>query len=304
MGKWLRGDSLAEEIKEKVKVEIEELYRKTGKTPGLTGILIGENPSSKIYLNIKSRECGKLNIRSELIKFSENVEEEALLKEIDRLNKDDNVDGILVQLPIPSHLDPLKIIERIYPEKDVDGFHPVNLGNLILGKDGFRACTPSGIMELLKKNSIQIRGKRAVVVGRSFIVGKPMGIMLLNEDATLTYCHSKTENLSEITSTADILIVAMGKPFFINKNFVKEGAVVIDVGVNSIKDKGWLVALIGDNQKKLRDIEEKGSTLLGDVHPEVIDKASFLTPVPGGVGPLTVAMLMSNTLKAFKMRRL
>lgn len=302
MGEWLRGDVVANEIKEKIGIEVEELYKKTGKVPGLVGILIGENPSSKIYLNIKSRECEKLKIKSEIKKFPEDVEESDVIEEIKRLNEDENVDGILVQLPIPAHLDPLKIIELISPLKDVDGFHPENLGNLLLGREGLRACTPSGIMELLKRNSIKIRGKRAVVVGRSFIVGKPMGIMLLNEDATVTYCHSKTENLPEVTSTADILIVAMGKPCFIKRNFVKEGAVVIDVGVNSITKKEDLISLYGEDPKKLKDIEDKGSTLVGDVHPEVIDKASFLTPVPGGVGPLTVAFLLNNTLKAFKIR--
>jgi methylenetetrahydrofolate dehydrogenase (NADP+)/methenyltetrahydrofolate cyclohydrolase len=303
MGEWLRGDILAGEIKEEVGREVEKLREKTGRVPGLVGILIGENPSSKIYLNIKSRECDKLKIRSEIKKFPSDVREDEVVDEIKRLNEDENVDGILVQLPIPSHLDPLKIIELISPEKDVDGFHPVNLGNLILGREGLRACTPSGIMELLKRNSIQIKGKRAVVVGRSFIVGKPMGIMLLNEDATVTYCHSKTENLSEVTSSADILIVAMGKPCFIKEKFVKEGAVVIDVGVNSITSKEDLLSLYGEDSKKIKDIEEKGSTLVGDVHPEVINKASYLTPVPGGVGPLTVAFLLKNTLKAFKMRR-
>ncbi len=303
MGEWLRGDTLAGEIKEGIGREVEKLKEKTGRVPGLVGILIGENPSSKIYLNIKSRECEKLKIRSEIKKFPADVKENEVVEEIKRLNEDDNVDGILVQLPIPSHLDPLKIIELISPEKDVDGFHPVNLGNLLLGREGLRACTPSGIMELLKRNSIQLRGKRAVVVGRSFIVGKPMGIMLLNEDATVTYCHSKTENLPDLTSSADVLIVAMGKPCFIKGSFVKEGAVVIDVGVNSITRKEDLLQLYGEEPKKLRDIEEKGSTLVGDVHPEVINKASYLTPVPGGVGPLTVAFLLKNTLKAFKMRR-
>lgn len=302
MGEWLRGDVLAGEIKEKVGRELAKLRGKTKRAPGLVGILIGENPSSKVYLSIKSRECDKLKIRSEIKKFPGDVKENEVVEEIKRLNEDDNVDGILVQLPIPSHLDPLKIIEMISSEKDVDGFHPENLGNLILGREGLKACTPSGIMELLKKNSIEIRGKRAVVVGRSFIVGKPMGIMLLNEDATVTYCHSKTKNLAEITSSADILIVAMGKPCFIKKEFVKEGAVVIDVGVNSISKNEDLIKLYGEDPKKIKDIEEKGSTLVGDVHPEVLEKASYLTPVPGGVGPLTVAMLMSNTLKAFKMR--
>lgn len=302
MGEWLRGDIVASEIKEKIGIEVDELYNKTGKVPGLVGILIGENPSSKIYLNIKSRECEKLKIRSEIKKFPADVVESDVVKEIKRLNEDENVDGILVQLPIPSHLDPLKIIELISPSKDVDGFHPENLGNLLLGREGLRACTPSGIMELLKRNSIPIRGKRAVIVGRSFIVGKPMGIMLLNEDATVTYCHSKTENLSEVTSSADILIVAMGKPCFIKENFVKKGAVVIDVGVNSITSKEDLISLYGEDPKKLKDIEEKGSTLVGDVHPEVINKVSYLTPVPGGVGPLTVAFLLNNTLKAFKKR--
>ncbi len=302
MGEWLRGDVVANEIKEKIGIEVDELYRRTGRVPGLVGILIGENPSSKIYLNIKSRECEKLKIRSEIKKFPADVEESEVIKEIKRLNEDENVDGILVQLPIPNHLDSLKIIELISPAKDVDGFHPENLGNLLLGREGLRACTPSGVMELLKRNSIPIRGKRAVVVGRSFIVGKPMGIMLLNEDATVTYCHSKTENLPEVTSSADILIVAMGKPSFIKENFVKEGAVVVDVGVNSITSKEELLTLYGEDLKKMKDIDEKGSTLVGDVHPEVINRASYLTPVPGGVGPLTVALLLSNTLKAFKMR--
>ncbi|MCP2618566.1 bifunctional 5,10-methylenetetrahydrofolate dehydrogenase/5,10-methenyltetrahydrofolate cyclohydrolase, partial [Candidatus Aminicenantes bacterium AC-335-A11] len=225
-----------------------------------------------------------------------------LAKKINKLNKDDEVDGILVQLPLPSHLDTFEVICAISPEKDVDGFHPHNLGKILHNEEGLRACTPLGIIELLKSNNIPLEGTRVVVIGRSLIVGKPLAAMLTNENATVTICHSKTRNLSEVASEADILIVAIGKPAFVTSNFVKEGAVVVDVGVNRVSDRNKIKELFGDNKEKEEQFEKKGYIIIGDVHPEVINKASYLTPVPGGVGPLTVAMLLKNTLKAFKKR--
>ncbi|MEW6455298.1 MAG: bifunctional 5,10-methylenetetrahydrofolate dehydrogenase/5,10-methenyltetrahydrofolate cyclohydrolase [Acidobacteriota bacterium] len=302
MGEWLRGDLLAEEIKAEIQRGLESYKEKIKRPPYLVGILIGENPSSKIYLNIKKRECEKIGIKSEIVKFSEDETRENILNKINELNDNRAIDGILVQLPIPSHLDTLEIISALSPDKDVDGFHPDNVSRIFYAKPGFRPCTPFGILELLKRNNIKIEGKRAVIIGRSFIVGKPLGLMLLNENATLTFCHSKTENLKDVTSSADILIVAIGKPCFVRKDFVKQGAVVVDVGINQITDLAEFKRICGDNEKKEVQIKEKGSTLVGDVHPEVIEKASFLTPVPGGVGPLTVAMLLKNTWESFRKR--
>ncbi|MCP2520756.1 bifunctional methylenetetrahydrofolate dehydrogenase/methenyltetrahydrofolate cyclohydrolase FolD, partial [SCandidatus Aminicenantes bacterium Aminicenantia_JdfR_composite] len=264
--------------------------------------LVGDDPASKIYLSTKAKNCERLGISSEIFYLPENTSFNELAKKINKLNKDDEVDGILVQLPLPSHLDTFEVICAISPEKDVDGFHPHNLGKILHNEEGLRACTPLGIIELLKSNNIPLEGTRVVVIGRSLIVGKPLAAMLTNENATVTICHSKTRNLSEVASEADILIVAIGKPAFVTSNFVKEGAVVVDVGVNRVSDRNKIKELFGDNKEKEEQFEKKGYIIIGDVHPEVINKASYLTPVPGGVGPLTVAMLLKNTLKAFKKR--
>lgn len=267
-------------ISEKKRLEIAEGVQKLkdrGITPGLAVILVGNNDASRTYVRNKQKACHEVGINSLLIEFPENITEEELLSKIEELNKDSAIHGILVQLPIPKHIDEKKVIDSISPLKDVDGFHPVNIGRMMTGQDAFLPCTPFGIMVLLEETGIAISGKNAVVVGRSNIVGKPVGQLLLNQNATVTYCHSKTQDLKLHTTQADILIAAVGIPNFIKAEHIKEGAVVIDVGMN-------------------RNEAEK---LCGDVSfVEVSEKAGYITPVPKGVGPMTITMLMYNTLKS------
>jgi methylenetetrahydrofolate dehydrogenase (NADP+)/methenyltetrahydrofolate cyclohydrolase len=302
MGSWLEGETLAKRIKEEVRNEVAQFLKKK-EVPGLVAILVGENRASKIYLRTKERNCARLGIRSEILYFPEDVEVSLLKSKIEELGSREDVDGILVQLPLPPSFSAHEIIITIPPEKDVDGFHPFNLGNLMMNQAGLKPCTPLGIIELLKSREIQIAGRRVVVIGRSRIVGKPLAAMMTNENGTVTVCHSKTENLPQVASEADILVVAIGRGAFVTPEFVKSGAVVVDVGMNNLTDKSRVDKLFGHDEKRQKDLREKGYTLIGDVHPQVIDKAEFLTPVPGGVGRLTVAMLMRNTLQAFKQRR-
>ena len=303
MGNWLEGRTLAKRIKEEVKNDVAQCLKKKKEVPGLVGILVGENRASKVYLRTKERNCERLGIRSEILYLPEDIEVSGLKSKIEELSTREDVDGILVQLPLPSSFNAPEIIAWIPPEKDVDGFHPFNLGNLMMNQEGLKPCTPLGIIELLKSREITIEGKRVVIVGRSRIVGKPLAAMITNENGTVTICHSKTENLPQVTSEADILVGAIGRGAFITPEFVKPGAVVVDVGMNNLTDKAKVEQMFGQDEKRLKNLREKGYTLIGDVHPHVIDKAEFLTPVPGGVGPLTVAMLMRNTLEAFKLRR-
>lgn len=303
MGRWLEGASLAATIKEKVKEEVGRYLKTKNQVPGLVGILVGENKASKGYLRTKKKTCDDLGIQSEIVSFPETIERGQLKSEIESLSRREDVDGILIQLPLPSPFDSHEFIMLIPPEKDVDGIHPVNLGNLLMNREGLRPCTPLGIMELLKSNGISVEGKRVAIVGRSLIVGKPLAAMMTNENGTVTICHTKTANLSRVTSEADILVAAMGRAAIITEEFVKPGGVVVDVGMNQLSDGSRVEQYFGKDEKRERDLKEKGYTLIGDVDPRVIDKASCLTPVPGGVGPLTVAMLMRNTLDAFKRRR-
>lgn len=274
--KIIDGKSIALKKREEIAVEVKN-SSKNGFIPGLAVILVGENPASKTYVASKQRACKELGMHSVLIKYPETLTETELLAKIDELNQDPSIHGILVQLPLPKQIVESHIIEAISVEKDVDGFHPINVGRMMTGQDSFLPCTPYGVMVMLKESGIDIAGKHVVIVGRSNIVGKPLGQLFLNEDATVTYCHSKTINMSSYTRDADILVSAVGKPNFITSDLVKEGAVVIDVGIN-------------------RNSEGK---LCGDVDFEnVKEKASFITPVPGGVGPMTITMLMFNTLKS------
>jgi methylenetetrahydrofolate dehydrogenase (NADP+)/methenyltetrahydrofolate cyclohydrolase len=302
MGVWLEGKPVADRIRAGVKDEVEYFRAKTGKVPGLVGILVGDNKSSQAYLASKKKSSEKLGIFSEILIYPKDMPAEALKALIRTLNEKDEVDGILVQLPLPSHLNLFEIIAVIRPDKDVDGIHPQNLGLLLQNQPGLRACTPLGCLELIKSTGTVIEGKDAVVIGRSLIVGKPLAVMLVNENASVTTCHSKTKDLAQVCARADILIAAMGKPGFVGPEFVKEGAVVIDVGSNAVQDKAVVRKLFGEDAKRLQEVDEKGYTWVGDVQPKVIDKAGWLTPSPGGVGPLTIAMLMKNTLEAFKMR--
>lgn len=303
MGSWLEGQTLAKKIKEKVKNDVALYLKQKKEVPGLAAILVGENRASKIYLRTKERNCERLGIHSEILCLPEGIEASLLKAKIEELNSREDVDSILVQLPLPSSFNAPEIIASIHPEKDVDGVHPFNLGNLMMNQEGLKPCTPLGIIELLKSREIPIAGKRVVIIGRSRLVGKPLAAMVTNENGTVTICHSKTENLPQVSSEADILVGAIGRGAFITPEFVKPGAVVVDVGMNNLTDKSKVEQMFGQDEKRLKDLREKGYTLIGDVHPQVIDKAEFLTPVPGGVGPLTVAMLMRNTLEAFKQRR-
>lgn len=303
MGYWMEGRTLAKQIREKVGNEVSKFLKTQNQSPGLAGILVGENEASKIYLGIKEKHSRRLNIRSEIIHLSETTEASSLKEKIQELNQRDDVDGILIQLPLPSSFDTHDVLMTMNPEKDVDGFHPFSLGNLLMNEEGFRPCTPLGIMELLKSYNIPIEGQRVVVIGRSLIVGKPLAALMTNANGTVTLCHSRTKELNRVAAGADILVAAIGRGAYVTPDFVKEGAVVVDVGQNSLSDRDRVKEYFGDDEKREKDLEKKGYTLTGDVHPQVIQKARYLTPVPGGVGPLTVAMLMKNTLEAFKKRR-
>jgi methylenetetrahydrofolate dehydrogenase (NADP+)/methenyltetrahydrofolate cyclohydrolase len=264
---------------------------------------VGENPASQLYVKSKIAACEQIGLASWLLKPPASVTTQELLAVVDGLNRDNNVDGILVQLPLPPQMDTKRILEAVDPAKDVDGFHPVNLGRLVSGRPGLVACTPAGCMEILRRNNIQIEGANAVVLGRSDIVGKPMAMLLTNANATVTICHSKTRDLPGVCRRADILVAAMGRAGFVTRDFVKPGATVIDVGMNKITQREEFEKYFRGNEKREQAFAKNGYTLIGDVHPEVAEVAGALTPVPGGVGPLTIAMLMANTLKAAKMRR-
>ncbi|MEX5519204.1 bifunctional methylenetetrahydrofolate dehydrogenase/methenyltetrahydrofolate cyclohydrolase FolD [Bacillus cereus] len=274
----IKGNEVAEKKRAQLTEEVVKL-KEQGIVPGLAVILVGEDPASRSYVKGKEKGCEQVGIYSELIELPETITEERLLAEIDRLNGDDRINGILVQLPLPKHIEEKAIIERISPEKDVDGFHPISVGRMMTGQDTFLPCTPHGIVELVKETNLDISGKHVVVIGRSNIVGKPVGQLFLNENATVTYCHSKTQNMKELSKLADILIVAVGRPKMITADYIKEGAVVIDVGVNRL---------------------ETGK-LCGDVDfDNVLDVAGYITPVPKGVGPMTITMLLHNTVESAK----
>lgn len=274
------GKAVSAAVKEQIKTECEAL-KKQGVTPGLAVIIVGEDPASQVYVRNKERACEECGFYSEKYALPENTTQDELNALVDRLNEDKNINGILCQLPLPKHLDESEIINRINPIKDVDAFHPVNVGAIMLGEYNFLPCTPAGVMELIKSTGVEIKGKKAVIIGRSNIVGKPMAMLLLHADATVEITHSKTVNLPEVTKTADILVAAIGRAKFVTADMVKDGAVVIDVGINRNED----------------------GKLCGDVDFEnVKEKCSYITPVPGGVGPMTISMLMRNTLTAAKVQ--
>lgn len=280
MAKIIDGKAVSAAIKEEVKKEVAKL-KEGGREVCLAVIQVGNNPASTVYVGNKKKACEYVGIKSLAYEIPQETTEEELLRLIEKLNKDNEVNGILVQLPLPKHIDEDKVIQAISPLKDVDGFHPMNVGNLSIGKKGFVSCTPYGIIKLLKRNDIEIEGKHCVIIGRSNIVGKPMSMLLLRENATVTIVHSRTKNIKELTRQADILIVAIGKPKFVTEEYVKDGAVVIDVGIN----------------------RDENNKLCGDVDYEaVLDRVSAITPVPGGVGPMTIAMLMNNCVEAYYMQ--
>ncbi len=304
--KILSGREIAESIKEEVRDEVSRLFEENGFRPGLTVVRVGEDPASAVYVGNKVKTSHELGIISEHIHLDADTTHDEVLSTVQRLNSRDDIDGILVQLPLPDHIDENAILEAIDPQKDVDGFHPMNVGRLNQGQRSLVPCTPAGVIEILKRSGIGIAGKHAVVVGRSNIVGKPMAALLLKENATVTICHSRTTDLPSITRQADILVAAIGRAGFVRGEHIREGATVIDVGINSVSDKEVAAGLFSEEDlpKRLAAIEKRGSTLVGDVNPkEAIEKAANFTPVPGGVGLLTVAMLMKNTVEAAKMRR-
>ncbi|MBA7613452.1 Bifunctional protein FolD protein [subsurface metagenome] len=289
MVKILSGKELAEKMRQEMKSEIDELKSHHNLIPGLAVVLIGDNPASLSYVKGKEKACAQVGILSREYKFDADYKEEQLLKLIRELNNDPSIHGILVQLPLPNHINEEKILYAIDPTKDVDGFHPVNIGKMMIGAPSFLPCTPHGIQQLLLRNNIEISGKHVVIVGRSNIVGKPLAMILVQKNpganATVTMCHTRTKNMAELTKLADILVVAAGRPHTVNADMVKQGAVVIDVGVNRVEDK----------------TKKRGYRLIGDVEfDEVSEKASAISPVPGGVGPMTITMLLHNTIQSAK----
>src|SRR5215470_6708223 len=298
----LDGNAIAARIKAEVGERVHELTAQ-GLRPGLTVILAGNNPASEIYVRNKVQTSEQLGVLSEKMTPPATVSTQELLAMIAELNARDEIDGILVQTPLPPQVDSKVVLEAVSPDKDVDGFHPINVGRLSTQRPGLVPCTPAGIMELLARSAIKISGQEAVVVGRSDIVGKPMSMLLLNANATVTVCHSRTRDLPGVCRQADILVAAIGRAGLVTRDFVKPGATVIDVGMNTVTDPAEFQKFFAGNAKREETFRKKGSTLIGDVHPEVAEVAGALTPVPGGVGPLTIAMLMFNTLKAAKMRR-
>lgn len=297
--KILNGKKTAAQIHEDLARRVESLVAGGGRAPKLVAVLVGDNPASAAYVGSKAKTCVKVGMEGETLRLSADVTQDHLESEIQRLNEDPVVDGILVQLPLPGHIDERRILELVAPEKDADGFHPVNVGRLWTGEDCLAPATPSGIVEMLKRCDIPMSGRHAVIVGRSNIVGKPMAGLLLRENCTVTICHSRTADLPAVCRQADILVAAVGRTAMIGPDHVRDGAVVIDVGMNKVDKEEDVAHLYPDNEKRAARFKKKGYILTGDVdYHRVLPKASAITPVPGGVGPLTVAMVVANTLQA------
>lgn len=298
---------ISDAMKAEVAADVASLGKTHGVNPGLAVVRVGDNPASAVYVSSKVKTAAELGIASEHLHFPVDVSQDEVVAAVDSLNAREDIDGILVQLPLPQHIDERAILERVDPAKDVDGFHPVNAGRLMQGHAAVAPCTPAGVIELLKRSGIDIAGKHAVIVGRSNIVGKPMAMLLLQENATVTICHSRTGDLATVTRGADILVAAIGRAGFIRNEHIGEGATVIDVGINNVSDRASAATFFEGEEltKRLAAIDRRGFTLVGDVNPkEAVAKAAYFTPVPGGVGLLTVAMLMKNTVTAAKARRI
>jgi methylenetetrahydrofolate dehydrogenase (NADP+) / methenyltetrahydrofolate cyclohydrolase len=297
----LDGVAVGQAIRADVRPEVDRFVRASGRPPGIALVLVGNDPGSELYVGSKMKSAGESGIRADLERLPSTASIDDLLRLVDRLNKSEVHDGILVQSPLPKGMGPdaeRLVFDAIDPGKDVDGFHPANVGRLVQGRAALVACTPSGIIELLDRSDIEISGKRAVVIGRSDIVGKPMALLLLNRNATVTVCHSRTVDLPAVSREADILVAALGRPGFVTRDFVKPGATVVDVGTTPMADRTIVEKLFAPGSKRHAAFEKRGSLVLGDVHPEVEQVAGALTPVPGGVGPLTIAMLLKNTVRA------
>jgi methylenetetrahydrofolate dehydrogenase (NADP+) / methenyltetrahydrofolate cyclohydrolase len=302
MGRILDGTAIAAAIKEEVAEEVRGLAA-LGIRPGLAAVLVGNVVASEIYVRSKVQTCADLGLYSELITPPESVTTEEMLDLVASLNERDQVDGILIQLPLPPQVDAKALLDAVDPNKDVDGFHPVNAGRLQAGRPALAPCTPAGVIEILKRSGISMARQHAVVVGRSDIVGKPAAMLLLHQNATVTICHSKTRDLGAVTREADILVAAIGRPGFITADMVKPGATIIDVGINRITERAEFERYFAGDARREAAFAKRGSTIVGDVHPKAFEVAGAYTPVPGGVGPLTIAMLMANTVRAAKMRR-
>jgi methylenetetrahydrofolate dehydrogenase (NADP+) / methenyltetrahydrofolate cyclohydrolase len=298
----LDGIKIRDEIFAELRSEIARLGDE-GIRPGLAAVLVGENPASQLYVKSKIAACEQLGLTSWMHTPPASVRTDQMLRLVRDLNNDNAVDGILIQLPLPSQVDTKRVLEAVDPAKDVDGFHPVSLGRLVSGRPGLVACTPAGCMEILRRNKIPIEGANAVVLGRSDIVGKPMGLLLMHANATVTICHSKTRDLPDVVRRADIVVAAMGRAAMVTADYIRRGATIIDVGINRITDPAQAEKYFANFPDRLAAFRAKGTALVGDVHPDVAAVAGALTPVPGGVGPLTIAMLMSNTVKAARLRR-
>jgi len=302
MGRILDGAAIAAEIKAEVAEDVKRLAAQ-GVRPGLAAVLVGHVPASEIYVRSKVKTCGELGLFSEMIEPPETVTTEEMLALVAELNAREDIDGILIQLPLPKQVDAKRLLDSVAPEKDVDGFHPWNAGLLQAGRPALAPCTPAGVIEILKRSGIPISGQNAVVVGRSDIVGKPAAMLLLHQNATVTICHSKTRDLGAVCREADILVAAIGRAGFITPEMVKPGATVIDVGINRVTELAEFEKFFAGDGRRAEIFSKRGSTIVGDVHPKAFEVAGAYTPVPGGVGPLTIAMLMSNTVRAARMRR-
>jgi methylenetetrahydrofolate dehydrogenase (NADP+) / methenyltetrahydrofolate cyclohydrolase len=298
----LDGNKIAAQIRAEVAEDVARL-KQAGLHPGLAVILAGHNPASEIYVRNKVKASEQVGVHGETLTPPDSVTTEELLEMVAELNRRTEIDGILVQLPLPAQVDSKKVLLAVSPEKDVDGFHPVNVGNLSTQRPGLVPCTPAGVIEILRRSNIPMEGRHAVVIGRSDIVGKPVAMLLLNNNATVTVCHSRTKDLPQVARQADILVAAIGKAGFVTADFVKPGATVIDVGINKITERAEFEKFFSGNAAREKSFAEKGSTLVGDVDPRAAAVAGAITPVPGGVGPLTIAMLLANTAKACRMRR-
>ncbi|MGE4054940.1 MAG: bifunctional 5,10-methylenetetrahydrofolate dehydrogenase/5,10-methenyltetrahydrofolate cyclohydrolase [Vicinamibacterales bacterium] len=301
----LDGTAVAATIRAEVAPAVSSFTQRAGRRPRLTLVLVGDNPSSELYVSSKLKSAGETGLDAQLERLPADAPLEELLRLVDRLNNDDSCDGILVQSPLPPAMGPdaeRRVFDALDPLKDVDGFHPINVGRLVQNRDSLVACTPSGVIELLTREGIPMAGRHAVVIGRSDIVGKPMALLLLHQNATVTICHSRTANLPSVARQADILVAALGRPAFVTADFVKPGATVVDVGTTRVDDRALIEQLFPEGSRRRAAFNKRGALVLGDVHPGVEEVAGALTPVPGGVGPLTIALLLKNTLKAAALR--
>jgi len=299
----LDGNQIRDQILGELRAEVDVLAA-AGIRPGLAAVLVGHNPASEVYVRGKIKACQSLNLYSEKIAPPDTISTDEMLALVAGLNRRDDIDGILVQLPLPPQVDAKRVLVAVDPAKDVDGFHPYNVGCLVAGRPALVACTPAGILQILQRSQISIAGRRAVVLGRSDIVGKPVAFLLLHENATVTICHSKTADLPAVAREADILVAALGRPAMVTRDFIRPGATVIDVGINRLSDAADVERIFSGRPDKIEQFRQKGAVLVGDVHPgDVEDCAGAYTPVPGGVGPLTIAMLMVNTVRAARLRR-